>query len=153
MDPLGSILLPALCVLSGTHFFIGWAKPVPVNMLYFRKPYRDMMWVALAGPLTNFTLVALASICVRFVVDFPILHYVILINLVLGLFNLLPIPPLDGSRVLAWMLPASGRELLHKVEPYGLLIVFGLAYFGVVSRLLEWVVPIFLQFFLFEGIG
>jgi len=153
VDPLGSVLLPLLCIVSGTSFFIGWAKPVPVNMLYFRRPYHDMMWVALAGPLTNFSLAAIASVTVRFVVDYPILHYVILINLVLAVFNLLPIPPLDGSRILAWTLPTRGREFLHKIEPYGLIIVFFLAYIGVISRFLQWVLPTFLQFFLFEGIG
>ena len=153
VDPLGSVLLPLLCVLSGTHFFIGWAKPVPVNMTYFRKPYRDMMLVALAGPLTNFSIATLAAFLLHVFVYSQILHYVIFINLVLGLFNLLPIPPLDGSRILAWILPTSGREFLHRVEPYGLLIIFLLAYFGVVSTLLQTVLPFILQFFLPEGIG
>lgn len=152
IDPLGSILLPLICVFSGTGFFIGWAKPVPVNMMYFKNPYRDMMWVALAGLLTNFTLVFFASCFSYFLVDLPIFHYVILVNLVLGVFNLFPVPPLDGSRVLAWILPTRGREIMYKIEPFGLVIVFFLAYFGVIAKFLSWVLPFLLKVFLFEGI-
>ena len=140
VDLTGTILLPLLLVLLRSPFIIGWAKPVPINPLYFRRPYRGMMLVGAAGPLTNLTLAGTAL-----VVWYPLhqvpavpgvileaLGAVILINIILAAFNLIPIPPLDGSRILAYFLPPRGRLLLRRLEPFGFLGVLA------VLLLLQW---------------
>jgi Zn-dependent protease len=146
IDPLGSIILPLLFFISGSHFMIGWAKPVPVDPRYFKRPTRDMMWVAVAGPLTNFTLAVMASIVLRVLgaaAVWPVLVYVLAvfvqINILLMVFNLLPIPPLDGSRVMMHFLPPDWRASWARLEPFGILIVFGLAYFGLLFPLIDWI--------------
>lgn len=149
LDPFGSVLLPLLLILTGSPVLLGYAKPVPIRAEYFARPVRDMMWVALAGPLSNLTLAAffgflykvglfllphwiLGSSVVQFVFG-----YAITINLVLAFFNLIPIPPLDGSRIVMPFLPQQGQHFLNKIEPYGFLIVMGLLYFGVLGFLLR----------------
>jgi Zn-dependent protease len=146
IDPLGSVILPLLFFISGSHFMIGWAKPVPVDPRYFKRPTRDMMWVAVAGPLTNFTLAVMASIVLRVLgaaAVWPVLVYVLAvfvqINILLMVFNLLPIPPLDGSRVMMHFLPPDWRASWARLEPFGILIVFGLAYFGLLFPLIDWI--------------
>ncbi len=146
IDPLGSIILPLLFFISGSHFMIGWAKPVPVDPRYFKRPTRDMMWVAVAGPLTNFTLAVMASMVLRVmgvVAVWPVLVYglavFVQINILLMVFNLLPIPPLDGSRVMIHFLPPDWRASWARMEPFGILIVFGLAYFGLLFPLIDWI--------------
>ncbi len=149
IDILGSIILPALFILSGSGFILGWAKPVPVEPAFFRNPLKDMMWVALAGPLTNITLAITASAILRTIfLSAPpgfinpnslllwALQYTIMINIVLALFNMLPIPPLDGSKVLLPFLPSQAQYQFLKLEPFGFLIVFALAYFGVLWPIL-----------------
>ncbi len=139
LDPVGSILLPAAAFILGSPVMIGWAKPVPVNPSYFRHPLRDMMWVALAGPLTNFVLVLVAILGWMFLPGLrEIFLMVIQINVVLACFNLIPIPPLDGSRVLAFFSPASVRQILFRLEPYGFVIVLILAYLGILNHILLW---------------
>jgi Zn-dependent protease len=138
IDPVMSILIPGMLILSGSQFLFGGAKPVPVNFYNLRSPFRDMALVALAGPLSNFLIALLL---------FPILHglersgayegkllleileQTIHWNLLLSAFNLLPIPPLDGSRVMAWILPRSLRAPYNALEPFGLFLVFGLLWF------------------------
>lgn len=137
--------------LVGTLVFlltgmIGWAKPVPVNPGYFRRPRRGMLWVGLAGPATNLVLAVLFALCYRLLLPlnapalageealrlvFPLTLMAqagVTVNLGLCLFNLLPIPPLDGSRVLAGVLPAGGARLLYGLERYGFLILLVLVY-------------------------
>jgi Zn-dependent protease len=141
LDPWG--------VLAFIIMKIGWAKPVPVNAAYFRNPLRDMMWVALAGPGSNLLLALLSGLAVKLLlagVDLlpaylfrPLLIMAaesVWINLTLAIFNLIPIPPLDGSRILGWFLPAHGVLLLRKLEPFGFLIILLLFYLGVISRVL-----------------
>ncbi|MGE4169204.1 MAG: site-2 protease family protein [Candidatus Margulisiibacteriota bacterium] len=141
IDVLGSIVVPLICLVSGTPFFMGWAKPVPVNMRYFHNPYRDMMWVALAGPLSNFTQAAVFGLFWKWgiVQSSPILQECVatgvVVNIWLGLFNLFPIPPLDGSRIVAYFLPWAWRRQYEKLEPYGMVLVFLLAYLGIFSTL------------------
>jgi len=148
IDPLGSLILPAIGALSGAPI-LGWAKPVPVNPALLRNGRRDMLLVSLAGPATNLTLAAAAAAFARaayatiahtggtyanlpLVVLVPFLFA--MVNLFLGMFNLVPIPPLDGSAILERMLPSSALETWYKVRPYGMLVLFVLVFStGVVS--------------------
>lgn len=141
LDPLG--------VLAFIIMKIGWAKPVPVDPSYFRNPLRDMMWVSLAGPGANFLLALLSAVAVKGLMATAglIPEYVLLpllsmaaagvwINLMLGFFNLIPIPPLDGSQILRGFLPAGGVLFMRKIEPFGFIILLLLFYLGFISKLL-----------------
>jgi len=140
IDLTGTILLPLLLILLRAPFIIGWAKPVPINPLYFRRPYQGMMLVGAAGPLTNLALAGAATALWYPLHQLPAmpglilegLGALILINIILAAFNLIPIPPLDGSRVLAYFLPPRGRMMLHRLEPFGFLGVLA------VLLLLQW---------------
>jgi Zn-dependent protease len=138
LDVIGTLVF----LLTG---MIGWAKPIPVNAGNFRRPRQGMLWVGLAGPATNFALAIVCAACYRLLLPLTaasggtelarvllpltlIAHAGVKVNLGLGLFNLLPIPPLDGSRVLAGVLPAAGARLLDSLERYGFLILLVLVY-------------------------
>ena len=154
IDPFGSILLPLMGALSGLPVF-GYAKPVPVNPAQLRHPRRDMVWVSLAGPATNLLLMAVAALAARAIysgggvlpgaidqstsdVLLEIVFIFALVNLLLGLFNLLPIPPLDGSALLERLLPESWLEGWYRVRPYGFLILIVLVLFtGVISTVVQ----------------
>jgi len=139
-----------------TGFAFGWAKPVPVNTRNLRNPRKDMAIVASAGPLAN---VAMAIFWVLFlkivslvVSDLNIAKGLmamgeagVIINLVLFVFNLFPIPPLDGSKVLSGFLPKSGSLLMDKIEPYGFFIVVGLLYFGILGKIMNPIIVFFLD--------
>jgi Zn-dependent protease len=149
LDPFGSVLLPLLLILTGSPVLLGYAKPVPVRSEYFARPLRDMMWVAFAGPLSNLTLAALFSFLYKVGFAFVphwvigsstvqfVFGYAITVNLVLAFFNLVPIPPLDGSRIILPFLPVKGQLFLHKIEPYGFLILIALLYFGILDIFLR----------------
>jgi Zn-dependent protease len=145
IDPFGSIVLPAMGALAGLPVF-GYAKPVPVNVSRLRNPRRDVILVSLAGPATNLILMALAAIGARAIYSsggvlpgtidqstsnllLEIVFYFALVNLLLGIFNLLPIPPLDGSSLLERFLPARWLPAWYRFRPYGLLILLLLIVF------------------------
>jgi len=154
IDPIGTIVVPIAMVLM-TGFAFGWAKPVPVNTQNFRQPRRDMAIVAVAGPLAN---VVMAIMWVFFLKLAALVSDVniakgliamgnagIIINLVLFIFNLFPIPPLDGSKVLAGIVPPPVSDILDKIEPYGFFIVMGLLYFGVLNTIMNPIIGFFIQ--------
>jgi Zn-dependent protease len=128
-------LLPAILLLSHSPFLFGYAKPVPVNFRALRNPRLDMVWVALAGPATNIALALFAAAVFHLVNYLPPdvarwvadnLKNALVINVVLAIFNMLPIPPLDGGRVAVGLLPNMLAVPLSRLEPYGMLILIGI---------------------------
>lgn len=144
IDPVGSLLLPAMAVLSGLPV-LGWAKPVPVNPSRLRDPRRHMLVVGLAGPFTNFALMVGAAYAARAVFDpsveglaFTILWSFALVNLFLGVFNMLPIPPLDGSSLVERLIPHRHLAAWHRFRPYGFLVIFaGLFFFDLFGTIIN----------------
>ncbi len=149
IDPIGTVVFPLIAI--ATHVpVIGWAKPVPVNESRLRVPRRDMMLVAAAGPASNLALAVAAAVIVRLVIPAsggspavaigaPLaegLARLLEINVLLAIFNLLPIPPLDGSGVLAGLLPARGAALLDKISPYGFVVLYALLLTGTLGTLI-----------------
>jgi Zn-dependent protease len=147
IDPVGTLLVPAVLLAIGLPV-IGWAKPVPVATKALRNPRRAMLLVSLAGPLANLAMAALWCVALGLVVrvhgNLTLVGWIasmaqagIIANTILGLFNLIPIPPLDGGRVVAGLLPPSMATRFERVEPVGFLIVVGLAALGMFGWLLE----------------
>ncbi len=143
IDPVGTILLPALLILMRSPFLFGYAKPVPVNFWRLNNPKRDMIWVAIAGPATNIGLAVISGLLGHVLPFLPggvdswvagNLENSIAINVVLALFNMIPLPPLDGGRVAVGLLPRPLAAPLARSERYGMLILifllFVLPYLG-----------------------
>lgn len=153
IDPMGTIVIPiALVMLSG--FIIGWAKPVPVDMRHFKQPLLDMALVALAGPASNFLMACgwalMITLSTTALADTSIAIYLLqmgkagmTINLILMVLNLMPIPPLDGGRVVAGVLPKQMAWSYMRIEPYGMWIILALLVSGVLGKIL-W--PLVLRF-------
>ena len=149
IDPVGTILVPGLLAAT-TGFIFGWAKPVPVNTRNMRNAKTNMAWVALAGPMANLVMALFWSIITLIGLSYsPALAYMglagIFINTMLMVLNLLPLPPLDGGRILVSVLPGTLSWKLSRVEPYGFIILLVLLYFGILGAVLWPFVDIFID--------
>jgi len=149
IDPVGTILMPLMLYFATSGAFLfGYAKPVPVRFGNLRNPKRDMIWVALAGPGANFAQALLWGLLLYLLVGSGITEPFfismcrggMLVNLVMFAFNLFPLPPLDGGRILVGLLPYRQAELVSRVEPWGFFIVMGLVVMGIVDKL--WMRPV-----------
>ena len=158
IDPIGTVVLPLLMMISNVPFLFGWAKPVPFNPRNLKDIRRDPALIALAGPLSNFTLALLAAAVLRVLVlalgiettgellaspPCLVAFYMVLINVALMLFNLIPVPPLDGHHILYLFLPPGGQQAMERIGPFGILIAIFLA-----RPLLGVVMPPVVKFFL-----
>ena len=153
IDPMGTVILPLLLLISGSGFLFGWAKPVPVNTRNLRDPKKSMAKVAVAGPLSNFLMAIAWAILLAIVVKTQLFgnfnqavasmaFFGVSFNVLLMIFNLLPLPPLDGGRIAVGVLPYEQGRQLSKLEPYGMFIIFGLVYLSSAN-----ILPKFLDFF------
>jgi Zn-dependent protease len=149
IDPIGTVLFPLMLALSGTGVIFGWAKPVPVNSFNFKSPKKDMVLVSLAGPVSNFLLAMLFALLLRILLWVPgaggssvlvplavMLQFGIRISIILGVFNLLPIHPLDGSHIVEGLLPAQKAQAYSRLAPYGWMILIGLMFTGILWKII-----------------
>ncbi len=156
IDLIGTILLPAMTLMAGGVLF-GWAKPVPVNFANLRNPKKDMLWVAAAGPASNFVMAIFWAIMLNFSSGMPesaaqFLSHMswvgISINLVLMVLNLLPLPPLDGGRIAVSLLPMNLAVKLSQVEKYGFVILIALLFTGILGKIISPIINFFAQIIL-----
>lgn len=148
IDPFGTILLPLILVVIGSPIILGAAKPVPVRFDRLRNPKRDMVWVALAGPMANLVMALAWGLAFQLLMATGVTEVFflemckggVLVNVVLFAFNLFPLPPLDGGRILVGLLPIKQAMLVSRIEPYGFFIVFALFLTGIISSF--WMQPV-----------
>lgn len=148
IDPMGTIAVPLLLLgvakfFGGSGILFGWAKPVPVNFANLRHPKRDMLWVAAAGPLSNLVMAVLWAAVAKISVSMPDIYFAlplalmgaagVFINVIIMVLNLLPLPPLDGGRILVSLLPPRLAEPFSRVEPYGFVILLVMLFTGMLN--------------------
>lgn len=163
IDPFGTIVIPLLLIISHSPVLIGWAKPVPINPYRLNDPVKDMAKVGMAGPGANFALAILSALIIWLFkisdvdpystvnnIIIKLLYINVQINLILGVFNLIPIPPLDGSRIITAFLPPDIAYKYNQLERYGFFIIAFLLYTGMLDFL--WTIVIILQKLLFTGV-
>lgn len=148
VDPMGTVVVPGILLMLG-GFLFGWAKPVPVNIQNLRNPRRDMALVAVAGPLSNLVMAIGWGVLAKISISMNPQEGIwlglllmaragIMINLLLMVLNLLPLPPLDGGRVLTGLLPEAQARMMDRVEPYGFVILIVLMVTGILSKIMMW---------------
>lgn len=145
IDPIGTIVIPLVSMALG-GFLFGWAKPVPINFGALRHPKQDMLWVAIAGPASNLAMALFWALLLKISTLMPGNYFAtplgimanmgVKINVVLMMLNLLPIPPLDGGRVMLSLLPAKQAYQLAKIEPYGIIVLVVLLFSGVLGAII-----------------
>ena len=163
IDMLGTIILPLILILNHSPVLIGWAKPVPINPYRLNNPIKDMAKVGLAGPGSNFAMAILSALIIWLfkisglnpyteinTLIIKLLYINVQLNLVLGVFNMVPIPPLDGSRIVSAFLPTQIAYKYNQLERYGIFIIFFLLSFGFLNFL--WLIVEVLQKLLFMGV-
>ena len=145
IDPIGTVVFPLVAMFSGIPL-IGWAKPVPVSARYLREPRRDFAIVAAAGPASNLVIAAAAAIVYRLIPGVvqsaplvaagDVIEFVVVINALLAVFNMIPVPPLDGGNVLMGLVPEHTARTIGWLRPYGFMILYALMFSGVLSRVI-----------------
>ena len=156
IDPIGTILLPALTLMLGGILF-GWAKPVPVNFANLNNPKKDMLWVAAAGPASNFIMAIFWVLVLKYSASAPEVATLfllgmskvgIMINLVLMVLNLLPLPPLDGGRIAVSLLPMDLAMKFSQIERYGFIILIALLFTGILGEIISPMIDFFARLIL-----
>jgi Zn-dependent protease len=160
VDPIGTIAFPLIAMLTNLPL-LGWAKPVPVNTLNLRSHWKQkFMLIAAAGPASNLLLAGIAAIGVRIMgfetgpdgaagVIFRVLQVTVILNVLLAVFNMVPVPPLDGGNVLAGLLPGKAHDVFEKMRPYGFLIIYALLLSGILFAIVDPVQDVILDLLLY----